>query len=43
LSANIVAYYGDADLLPGAIPDQQKRLTRIRWLVATLKATCSCP
>lgn len=43
LSANIVAYYGAADPLPGAIPDQQKRSTKIRLQVALLKATCSCP
>jgi hypothetical protein len=43
LGANIVAYYGAADPLPGAIPDQQKRSIRIRSHVASLKATCSCP
>jgi hypothetical protein len=43
LSANIVAYYGAADPLPGAIPDQQRRSTKIRLQVALLKATCSCP
>jgi hypothetical protein len=43
LSANIVGYYGAADPLPGAISDEQKRSTRIRLQVASLKATCSCP
>ena len=43
LSANIVAYYGGADPLPGAIPDQQKRSTKVRLQVALLKTTCSCP
>jgi hypothetical protein len=43
LSANLVAYYGAADPLPGAMPDQQKRSTRTRSEVAQLKATCSCP
>ena len=43
LSANIVDYYGGADPLPTAIPDQQKRLTKIRVQVASLKATCACP
>jgi len=39
LSANIIAYYGDAGPLPGAMPDQQKRLTKTRSQVALLKAT----
>jgi hypothetical protein len=43
LSANIVGYYGAADPLPGAISDEQRRSTRIRLQVASLKATCSCP
>jgi len=43
LSANIVAYYGAADPLPGAIAEQQKRSTKSRLQVALLKATCSCP
>ena len=43
LSANIIAYYGDAGPLAGAMPDQQKRSTRIRSQVALLKTTCSCP
>jgi hypothetical protein len=43
LGANIVAYYGAADPLPGAIRDQQKRSTRIRLQVASLRASCSCP
>jgi hypothetical protein len=43
LGANIVAYYGAAQPLPGATPDQQKRSTRIQSQVALLKATCSCP
>jgi hypothetical protein len=43
LGANIVAYYGAADPLPGAMRDQQKRSTRIRSQVASLRASCSCP
>jgi Zinc dependent phospholipase C len=43
LGANIVAYYGAADPLPGAIRDQQKRSIRIRSQVASLRASCSCP
>jgi hypothetical protein len=43
LSANIVAYYGAAGPLPGAISDEQKRSAKIRLQVASLKATCSCP
>jgi hypothetical protein len=43
LSANIVAYYGAADSLPGADAHQQKRSAGIRLQVALLKATCSCP
>ena len=43
LSANIVAYYGAADPLPGATPEQQKRSTRIRSQVASLRVTCACP
>jgi Zinc dependent phospholipase C len=43
LSANIVAYYGEAGPLAGAMSDQQKRSTRTRSQVALLKATCSCP
>jgi hypothetical protein len=39
LSANIIAYYGDAGPLPGAMPDQQKRSTKTRSQVALLKAT----
>ena len=39
LSANIIAYYGDAGPLPGAMPDQQKRSTKTRSQVASLKAT----
>jgi hypothetical protein len=39
LRANIVAYYGAADPLPGASPDQQKRLARARAQVALLTAT----
>jgi hypothetical protein len=39
LSANIIAYYGDAGPLPGATPDQQKRSTKTRSQVALLKAT----
>jgi hypothetical protein len=39
LSANIIAYYGDAGPLPGAMPDQQKRSTNTRSQVALLKAT----
>ena len=39
LSANIIAYYGDAGPLPGAMPDLQKRSTKIRSQVALLKAT----
>jgi hypothetical protein len=39
LSANIIAYYGDAGPLPGAMPDQQKRSTKARSQVALLKAT----
>ena len=38
LSANIIAYYGDAGPLPGAMPDQQKRSTKARSQVALLKA-----
>lgn len=43
LSANIIAYYGAADPLPGAISDEQKRSTKIRSQVALLKSRCSCP
>ena len=43
LSAHVAAYYGAGDPLPRAIPDQQKRATKIRSQVALLKATCSCP
>jgi len=43
LSANIVAYYGAADPLPGAIVEQEKRSTKSRVEVALLKATCACP
>jgi zinc dependent phospholipase C len=39
LSANIIAYYGDAGALPGAMPDQQKRSTKTRSQMALLKAT----
>jgi len=39
LSANIIAYYGDAGPLPGAMPDQQKRSTKTRSQLALLKAT----
>jgi Zinc dependent phospholipase C len=39
LSANIIAYYGDAGPLPGAMPDQQKRSTKSLSQVALLKAT----
>ena len=37
--AEFVAYYGAAEPLPAAIPDQQKRSIRIRSHVASLKAT----
>jgi hypothetical protein len=43
LTANIESYYGAADPLPGAVPDEQKRSTRIRLQLTSLKATCSCP
>jgi zinc dependent phospholipase C len=43
LAANLVGYYGAADLLPGDISDQQKRSTKIQGQLAVLKATCSCP
>ena len=43
LSANIAAYYGASDPVPGAMPDEQKRSTRIRLQVELLKAACSCP
>jgi hypothetical protein len=43
LSANIIAYYGDAGPLPGAMPDQQKRSTKTRSQVALLKATSVAP
>jgi hypothetical protein len=38
LSANIVAYYGAANPLPGATPDEQKRSTRNQVQLAQLKA-----
>jgi hypothetical protein len=43
LSANLVAYYGNADPLPGTIRDGQKRATKVRQHLASLKAACSCP
>jgi hypothetical protein len=43
LSANMVAYYGNADPLPGRIRDAGKRLTKVRQRLASLKAACSCP
>ena len=43
LNANIESYYGAADPLPGAVPDEQKRSAKIRLQLASLKATCSCP
>jgi hypothetical protein len=43
LSANLVAYYGNADPLPGTIRDGQKRSTKVRQRLASLKAACSCP
>jgi hypothetical protein len=42
LSANLVAYYGNADPLPGAIRDEQKRSTKVRQHLASLKVACSC-
>jgi hypothetical protein len=38
LSANVVAYYGAANPLPGATPDEQKRSTRSQAQLALLKA-----
>lgn len=38
LRENIVACYGAADPLPGEIPDEQKRSTRIRLQLASLTA-----
>jgi len=38
LGANIVAYYGAADALPGDSPSRQKRSTKIRLQLASLKA-----
>ena len=43
LSANIVAYYGDADPSPGSDRGAQKRSTTIQSQVASLKAACACP
>jgi hypothetical protein len=43
LSANLVAYYGNADPSPGTIRDDQKRSTKFRERLASLKAACSCP
>lgn len=43
LNRNIESYYGAADPLPGAVPDEQKRSTKIRLQLASLKAMCSCP
>jgi hypothetical protein len=43
LSANIVAFYGAANPLPGATPDELKRSTKSQTQLALLKATCSCP
>jgi hypothetical protein len=43
LSANMVAYYGAADPLPGAPPDQLKRATKSRLQLALLKATLVAP
>ena len=43
LSANIVAYYGDADPSPESDPGRQKRSTTIQSQVASLKAACACP
>ena len=43
LSANIVAYYGDADPSPESDRGRQKRSTTIQSQVASLKAACACP
>jgi Zinc dependent phospholipase C len=43
LSANIVAYYGDADPSPESDPGRQKRSSTIQSQVASLKAACACP
>jgi Zinc dependent phospholipase C len=41
LRANLAAYYGAADPLPGTILDEQKRATRIRLQLASMNATRS--
>jgi len=43
LSANLVAYYGTAEPLPGPIRNDKKRSTKVRQRLASLKAACSCP
>ena len=43
LSANIAAFYGSADPLPGASRDEQKHFVKIRSQLALLKTACACP
>jgi hypothetical protein len=42
LSTNLASYYGGAEPLAAADKDQQKRLTKTRLQVGSLKAACSC-
>ena len=39
LRANLIAYYGAANPLPGNVPDEEKRSARIRLQLASLTAT----
>jgi hypothetical protein len=39
LRANLIAYYGAANPLPGNVADEQKRSARIRLQLASLTAT----
>ena len=43
LAANVVAYYGTADPLPGDISDEQKRSMKIRRHLSSLRTACVYP